>query len=189
MSESVIQRTALPRLSLKARVLAAILGAAAAVALPQLFHLLGAVSGLGTVPGEVFLPMHLPIILLGLIAGPFAGAAAGLASPILSFAFTGMPTASMLPFMALELCAYGFFAGVLRNVKINTIFKVLITELAGRILRAGAIMISFYVFGNTAVSLPVIWNSILTGLPGLILQWTLIPLIIFWVNERSKNEQ
>ena len=65
------------RLSVKFQVIAGLAAIVGAVALPQLFHVIGAVSGLGTSLGETFLPMHIPVILAGFIAGPFAGAAAG----------------------------------------------------------------------------------------------------------------
>ena len=64
------------KLSAKAQTIAAVTAVIAAVALPQLFHIMGAMSGLGTKLGEVFLPMHLPVILVGLLAGPYSGAAA-----------------------------------------------------------------------------------------------------------------
>lgn len=102
---TAVKTTAKPRLSVKAQTLAAILAIAGAVALPQLFHVMGAVSGLGTKLGETFLPMHLTIFLAGFLAGPCAGAAAGLLAPLVNFALTGMPTSAMLPFMMIELCA------------------------------------------------------------------------------------
>ena len=104
-----------PKLSVKTQTLATIVAIVAAVVLPQLFHLMGAVSGLGTALGETFLPMHLPIILAGLLAGPYVGAIAGVLSPLISFALTGMPTAAMLPFMMIELFVYGLTSGLLRN--------------------------------------------------------------------------
>ena len=64
MSTTVMMRTAAkPRLSVKVQTFAALAAVAGAVAVPQLFHVLGAVSGLGTSLGEIFLPMHLPIML------------------------------------------------------------------------------------------------------------------------------
>jgi len=75
------------RLSVKTQTMAAAAAIIAAVALPQFFHVMGALSGLGTGLGEAFLPMHLPIILAGLLAGPYAGAAAGLALLILLIVF------------------------------------------------------------------------------------------------------
>ena len=177
-----------PRLSIKVQTLATILAIVAAVALPQAFHVLGRISGLGTALGETFLPMHLPILLVGLLAGPYAGAIAGLMGPLLSFALTGMPTQAMLPFMMIELCVYGLACGLLRNVKLPTIVKVIIAQVAGRAVRAIAIVISFYGFGSS-IRPAVIWNSIGAGIFGLVLQWALLPLIIYRVENLKKNEQ
>ncbi len=183
----VLKSTAKPRISVKAQVLATITAIVAAVAVPQLFHFLGYVSGLGTALGETFLPMHLPIILVGLLAGPYAGAVAGLLGPLASFALSGMPGVVMLPFMMIELCAYGLFAGLLRNAKMPTIAKVLITQVAGRAVRAAAILIAVFAFGNESVNIAVIWMSIGAGIFGIVLQWALLPLIVYRV-ENSKNE-
>ncbi len=175
------------RLSVKAQTLAAIAAIAGAVAVPQLFHVMGAVSGLGTKLGEVFLPMHLPIILAGLLAGPWAGAAAGLLGPAVSSLLSGMPSAVMLPFMMIELCAYGLISGLLRSVKIPVIGKVLIAQVGGRAVRAAAILFSVHALGNTAVDPAVILSSIAVGIFGLALQWTLIPLIVFRLENGKKN--
>lgn len=183
----VLKSTEKPRISVKAQVLATITAIVAAVAVPQLFHFLGYVSGLGTALGETFLPMHLPIILVGLLAGPYAGAVAGLLGPLASFALSGMPGVVMLPFMMIELCAYGLFAGLLRNAKMPTIAKVLITQVAGRAVRAAAILIAVFAFGNENVNIAVIWMSIGAGIFGIVLQWALLPLIVYRV-ENSKNE-
>lgn len=69
---ALLKTTAKPRLSVKVQTLATIAAIIGAVVVPQIFHTLGAVSGLGTALGETFLPMHLPIILVGLLAGPYA---------------------------------------------------------------------------------------------------------------------
>ena len=121
-----------PRLSVKVQTIATLAAIVGAVAVPQVFHLLGAASGLGTSLGEAFLPMHLPIILVGLLAGPYAGAIAGLLGPLASFALSGMPGIVMLPFMMIELCGYGLSAGLLRNTKLPTFGKVVIAQIAGR---------------------------------------------------------
>ena len=103
MSNIMILKTVeKPRLSVKMQTLATIAAIVGAVALPQIFHALGAAFGLGTTLGESFLPMHLPILLVGLLAGPYAGATAGMFGPLVSFAFSGMPGIAMLPFMMLE---------------------------------------------------------------------------------------
>lgn len=179
----------LGKTDIKVQTIAALLAVIAAIALPQAMHLIGRASGLGTALGETFLPMHLPIILVGLIAGPFAGAIAGAASPALSFLLTGMPGAVMLPFMVIELFAYGLFAGLLRDVKLPCVAKVLTVQILGRVIRAAAILAAVYVFSYTGIGIKVIYASVLAGLPGLILQLCLIPLIIFWINNFSANEK
>ena len=151
---------------------------------PQIFHVVGAISGLGTGLGEAFLPMHLPIILVGLLAGPYAGAIAGAFGPLVSFALSGMPGLAMLPFMVIELAAYG----LLRTANMPTIAKVLLVQVGGRVVRAAAILFAVGVLGNTTVAVATIWMSVLAGLPGLILQWGLIPLIMFWVEHRAAKE-
>ncbi|MCI7767969.1 MAG: ECF transporter S component [Oscillospiraceae bacterium] len=176
-----------PRLSIKFQTLAAITAIVGAVAVPQIFHVMGAVSGLGTKLGETFLPMHLPIILAGLLAGPWAGAAAGLLGPLASSLLSGMPGAIMLPFMMIELCAYGLISGLLRTAKLPAIGKVLIAQTGGRAVRAAAILFSVSVLGNTAVNPAIILTSISAGIFGIVLQWALIPLIIFRI-EKSDNK-
>lgn len=175
------------KLSVKVQTAATVGAVVSAVAIPQIFHLMGAMSGLGTSLGEIFLPMHLPIILVGLLAGPYAGAISGFLAPLLSFLLTQMPTAAMLPFMMTELCIYGLSAGILRKAKMPSIFKILVSQLSGRVIRALAILIGFYAF-SSPIPIAAIWNSIGKGIIGLTLQWVLLPLIVYRIEGLSKNE-
>ncbi len=177
------------KLSVKAQILATVAAVVAAVALPQILHVMGAVSGHGTALGETFLPMHLPVILVGLLAGHYAGFATGLLAPIISFALTGMPKPAMLPFMVIELCVYGLCAGLLRNAKMPVFFKVVIAQVVGRAVRAAAILVATYTFSNTAVPVSVIWSSIVAGMFGIVIQWALIPLAVYRVENMSGNEK
>lgn len=174
------------RLSVKAQILAALAAVVAAVAVPQILHILGASTGMGSSLGEIFLPMHLPIMLVGMMAGPFAGAASGLLAPLLSSLLTSMPGAGILPFMMIELCVYGFAAGMLRGVNMPNVLKVLLTQIAGRAVRAGAICLAVYAFGYEKIGVSVILTSVSAGLIGIALQLVLIPLIIYRV-ERIKE--
>lgn len=188
MNDQITKTYGIKKLSVKRQVFATIGAIAAAVVLPQLFHVVGMVSNMGTALGETFLPMHLPILLVGLIAGPYAGAIAGLLSPLVSFGLTAMPGPAMLPFMMIELCMYGLFAGLLRKTKMPTIAKVLLAQVGGRAVRAGAILASVYLLGNTAIHTAVIWNSIIAGIPGLILQWILLPLLVYRIESGGNYE-
>ena len=174
----------MPRLSFKAQTVALFAALASAVALPQLFHLLGAVSNLGTTVGASFLPMHLPIIIVGFIAGPYAGALAGAFAPLVSFALSGMPTFSMLPLMIAEISAYGLFAGLLRDSKIPSFGKLLSVQLLGRAVRALVTVIVVFTVTGTQITLSSIWTSVLTGLPGIVLQWAILPLLLFFVQNK-----
>lgn len=166
------------KLSVKAQTIGAIIAIISAVAVPQILHVIGAASGLGTALGEIFLPMHLPIILAGLLAGPYAAGIAGLLGPLVSHLLTGMPGSVMLPFMMIELAVYGISAGMLRNVKIPNIAKVLIAQILGRAVRGGAILIAFYAFGS-AIKPAVILSSISAGFIGIVLQLIIIPLAVY----------
>lgn len=42
-----------------AKALTTVIGITMSVAIPQLFHVIGIVSGTGSLPGSAFLPMHL----------------------------------------------------------------------------------------------------------------------------------
>lgn len=167
---------------------ATVLAVIAAVVLPQVFHTIGIVSSSGAALGQSFLPIHLPILVAALISGPAVGLIAGVFSPLISFALTGMPASAMLPFMMIELLVYGFAAGTLKDVKLPVILKVIIAQVMGRVVRAAAILAAFYIFNIQAVSPSIILSSIVQGLPGLILQWSIIPLFIFWYNKRGENE-
>lgn len=188
MSTSIAKVINKPRLSVKVQALAAIIAIVGAVVLPQIFHVLGAASGLGTALGETFLPMHLPIILVGLLAGPYAGAISGLFGPLMSFALSGMPSTVMLPFIMIELCAYGLFAGLLRNNKMPTIGKVLLVQIGGRIVRSAAVLLAIFALGNESIKVASIWMSISTGMLGLALQWSFLPLIVYRVENLKKHE-
>lgn len=169
------------KLSVKTQTIGAFIALISAVALPQIVHVIGKASGIGVSLGEILSPMHLPIILVGFLAGPYAAGIAGLLSPLISSVLTDMPSGIRLPFMMIELCAYGVCAGVIRNVKLPMIAKVVIVQIAGRIVRFGAVAIGFYVF-DTSVQ-PTFFSGIRKTLFGIILQLIIIPLAVY----RIKN--
>lgn len=164
----------------KAIIIKALVAAAAvigAVALPQIFHLIGVVSGTGAAVGTALLPMHIPVLLAGFVGGPAAGLIAGILSPVLSFALTQMPAAAMLPFMVIELGVYGLTAGLLSRVKLNSFVKLLIVQAAGRIARAAATLAAVYIFGSTKLTAEAAWTFVTAGLFGILIQWAIIPYL------------
>ncbi len=182
----MIQTRHLTTQQIKVKSITAVLAVALSVALPQIFHAVGLLSGMGNALGAAFLPMHIPVLLAGLLAGPIVGVVAGGISPLISFAISGMPAAALLPFMMIELAAYGLIAGFLCNVRMPVFVKVLLIQVGGRLARAAAILISVYAFSNTTIGLEQAWNVVVIGLPGILLQWLLIPLLIYRCKDLKK---
>lgn len=180
---SVMERP-LPRV--RVQVAAGALAVGAAVVLPQIVHWAGALMGVGTGLGEMLLPMHLPILLVGLLAGPWAGCVSGLLGPLVSFALSGMPGIPMLPFMVIELGVYGLVAGLMRNVKCPVFFKILAAQVIGRVARIIALSTLSAMLPGAAMA--ILWNSTVMGLPGLVCQWTLIPLVIMALDHKAAQQ-
>ena len=66
------------------------------------------------ISGNVFLPMHIPVLLCGFFCGPLLGAICGAVLPILNSILTGMPVLfPMAPIMTPELFTYGLFSGII----------------------------------------------------------------------------
>ena len=184
------------KLSMQTKTIAAFIAIVAAVALPQIFHLIGAAIGADTAIGEKYLPMHLPVIFVGLLIGAYTGSLTGLIAPLVSFALTGMPAKPMLPFMMIELFGYGFAAGIIKNI-INTeevgavkslvgnAIKVFLVQVSGRALRAIAILFSFHVLGNKAIKPIIITKSISAGVVGIVIQLVAIPILLYVINGRK----
>ena len=166
------------KVSVKKQAVGAAVAIIAAVMLPQLLHMAGRAVGVETSLGEILLPMHLPIILVGLLAGPYAGMVAGFLAPLCSFAFSGMPTALMLPIITAEVLTYGFCAGIIKNFKMSMLAKVFSVQIAGRIVRAIVTLLLIYAFGRTNIAVASIWNSVVTGLAGIAIQLVIIPFIV-----------
>ncbi len=162
------------------RSLVLVSGVVAAIALPWIFHTVGKISGLGTALGASFLPMHVGVFAAAILAGPLVGLAAGILSPLISFALTGMPLAGALPLMLVEVAAYGLSAGLLaKHTRLPVVGTLFAAQLAGRLLRAAVIFAAVKFFGSESLRIPMIWGASITGLPGILLQLALVPLLVY----------
>lgn len=90
--------------------------------------------------------------------------------------------------MMAELCFYGLAAGLLTKVKVPVIFKVILVQIIGRLARLAAVFAAVTVLDSTAVTISSVWNAVISGLPGIILQLVMIPLIVFWWKNRRQND-
>lgn len=146
------------------------------VVLPMAFH---------AIPnaGNIYCPMHMPVLLCGLVCGWPFGLLCGVAGPALSSLFTGMPSMAYLPSMVIELAAYGLIAGFLMQVIHTKKFlgdlyiSLIAALLAGRIA-AGASRALIFAAGSYSIGA---WATsyFVTALPGLVIQLALLPAIAF----------
>lgn len=147
---------------------------ALAVVLPIGFHALG-------IAGRVFLPMHFPVLLAGFIAGPIAGLVVGLLAPTLSFFLTGMPPTYAVPLMSLELPIYGLVAGITyRHLRINVYLALVLAMVVGRLMFALGLLVlgKFMELPYTAAQFFSAGGAVATGLPGMLAQLVVIPLLV-----------
>ena len=155
----------------------------ATILLPQIFHSFGAA-------GTVFLPMHIPVLLVGFLLGPVYGMAVGAVSPMISSYLTGMPQEfPVMPIMVLELATYGLVSGLLsKHTKLPVIVSLFIAMFAGRISYAvGYYSIrAFFLPEITEKISPV--NALVTGIPGVLIQGILITIVVMYLKRRGNRK-
>jgi len=166
---------------------------ALAIALPITFHFF--------IPqgGNIFLPMHLPVLLAGPFVGIIYAGIIGLTAPFMSFLLSGMPPFPIWILMCIELTAMGLlYPALIRAFSFAKFFKyiiaLIITILLSRIIYFGAAILLI----NLGLGIPamssgmIIWlsGSLVKQIPGLIAQIVLIPLCLKtlqpWVLNRYK---
>lgn len=178
MTQMAIKKRTLPF-----KAVSSVISVVLAVLLPQIFHTIGSVTGLGSGVGSVFLPMHIPVLIAGFVAGPVAGIICGVASPAISYLLSGMPVFSILPNIIAELAGYGLFAGLFSKVEMPSVPKILIVQALGRIVKWLAIIVSIYAFNLSSISQITVLSSLFVGIPGILLQITLIsPMLNYLSN-------
>ena len=134
--------------------------------------------------GDSLLPMHLPVMLCGLICGWKYGGAVGLMLPFLRSLTFGMPP--LYPnavWMALELAAYGLGIGLLfsRKKEYSRVYLLVclaISMLSGRVVWGIAKAVLLGVAGKPFGLEAFLVGGFVDAVPGLILQFILIPLIM-----------
>lgn len=143
--------------------------------------------------GDSLLPMHIPVLLCGFICGPLYGMSVGALLPVVkALLFSVPPLYPNSIWMALELAAYGFIAGLLysrkKSCKIGYLYFCLVSAmLGGRIawglskamlLGLGGKPFTFYAF---------LAGGFIDALPGIIIQLILIPTIVKAVAKHSEK--
>ena len=145
------------------------------------------------VPGTVFLPMHIPVLLCGFLCGPFYGAVCGGVLPVLNSTLTGMPV--LFPtgiMMTAELFVYGLLSGLLyrtfkcpKNIAVVYICLIL-SMISGRIV--SGIMAYILLLTGTGIGKYSVIGVTITGIPGIIVQLILIPAIVRTFTSKCRVE-
>src|SRR5690625_6223104 len=84
------------------------------IIIPSIFHLT-------SLPGIIFLPMHIPVLLGGFLLPPYLALMLGAVTPLLNNLVTGMPL--LFPnaiIMAFELATYGLIASDRKSTRLNS---------------------------------------------------------------------
>lgn len=162
---------------------------ALALLLPQVIHLIG-----GSDLGKYLLPMHIPVLLGGMLLGPVYGLVIGLISPLLSSFLTQMPPVLILPFMVIELAAYGFIGGLLyktfnlRKRKAGAVISLVLSMLFGRLSNMLALFIATDFLKISKLGTVYAVNATVSGVVGILIQLLLIPALLYVLEKTGKRE-
>lgn len=148
------------------------------IILPSIFHTTG-------IPGTIFLPMHIGVLLGGFLLPPSLAFLLGALTPILNNLVTGMPVLfPMVLIMTFELGVYGFIASVMyRKLHASIPLSLIVSMIIGR-LTAGVIVFLLVILFTVQMD-PIIFvkTAVLTGMPGIIIQLILVPTLIYALNK------
>ncbi len=155
--------------------------------------------------GNMLLPMHLPVMLCGLICGWQYGLAVGFSVPLLRSLFFGMPV--IFPNavgMAFELAAYGAIIAITykllrRKNLISVYISLLVAMISGRIIWGCTRVIMLGIWDAKFSFSMFITNAFVTAVPGVVLQFILIPILMltlgrmgvieFSSNKKEKSDE
>ena len=155
---------------------------ASGIILPMAFHLFG-------MTGPIALPMHIPVLIGGFLLSPHLALLLGILTPLISGLLTGMPVIfPMAIIMAFELGTYGLTASLLTTkLKLTAIPSLIISMIAGRIAAGLTVAVLVQLFGIKMNPFIYVKGSVITGLPGIIIQLIFIPSLIFAINKYLKK--
>lgn len=145
--------------------------------------------------GDTLLPMHLPVMLCGLICGWQYGASVGLLLPFCRAAVFGMPP--LYPnavWMAAELATYGLVLGLLyarvaRRSTPRLLLCLAAAMIAGRLVWGIVKAVLLGLGGNAFTLHAFIIGGFADALPGILLQFLLIPLLMRLYERRFPIER
>ena len=152
---------------------------ALALLLPQIFHLIGMQQA-----GQIFLPMHIPVLIGGMVLGWQYGALLGLMAPLVSCFLTGMPSAERVIFMMAELCSYGFLSGLfyqnlhVKDQPFGGYASLIGAMIVGRLVYGFALTLAAMLFDMKLGGFAAVWAALIAGIPGIITQLIFLPALV-----------
>lgn len=143
------------------------------IIIPYIFHASG-------IPGTIFLPMHISVLLGGFLLPAHLAILLGMLTPLLNSLITGMPIFFPIGIiMIFELGFYGLIASLLyRKVKLPSVLALILSMIGGRIIAGITVFVLVGLFAVKLDPITFIIAGVTTGLPGIIIQLILIPVLI-----------
>lgn len=134
--------------------------------------------------GNMLLPMHIPVLLAGMILPLPYASLVGFVIPLLRSALFSMPPMFPSAFaMAFELTTYALVINLIYNHFKNKDIKTIYVSLIGSML-AGRIVWGIVMYIITKISFNAfLASAFINAIPGIILQFILIPLLILSLNK------
>ena len=184
------KRNASTKACLTVKILISLAVIAMAVAFPQIVHMATGAAG-----GVKWLPMYLPVIIGACVLGAKWGVAAAILSPISSFLLTSafsspMPAAARLPFMVAELAVMALIAGAFSSLIVKNAAWSIAATAASLVIGRTFFMLLVVIFQSiTPFSPAVIMGQIITGIPGLIANLAIVPIVVSLFSLALKGER
>ncbi len=147
--------------------------------LPSMTHMFA-------IPGNIFLPMHIPVFLCSFFCGPVFAGMCGFVLPYLNSMITGMPV--FYPnavIMSMELLTYGVVCGIAHQLtqkkfKFRYIYlSLVLAMIAGRIVYG--IVAALLLFVSHDMQKLSVITAVVQGIPGIVIQLLIVPQIVFAV--------
>lgn len=149
----------------------------------------------GQIPeiGNMFCPMHLPVLICGFICGWKYGLLIGLILPIFRSLTLSMPPLYPTALaMSFEMGMYGLITGLLNkkiDKLISLILSLLVAMILGRLVWGATMWIIALTNNVVEFSLSIfVTGAFLTAWPGIISQLLIIPATILTFKKLENNE-
>ncbi len=148
----------------------------------------------GQIPeiGNMFCPMHLPILICGLICGWKYGVIVGITLPIFRSLTIGMPPLYPTAIaMAIEMGMYGFITGLF-NKKIDKVWKLYFALISAMLLGRLVWGLVMWIIALTNNIIEFSFNIFITGAfltawPGILIQLILVPIVVMSIKKFEDN--